>query len=272
MTFVAHVPRPPLSDFVELLWHYDGYDPGHPRERLLPTGTNELVFDLDDAPMLVSARDDGPFEKYRGPILCGVHAEPFAIDTSKPATVLGVHFKPGGVFPFLPVSAAEVQGRHVPLEDLWGARARAIREQVLNTPTVAGKFAALERGLLSLVRRPLERHPAVAFALDRFVGGSRVGGVGKVADQSGLCRRQFIETFRREVGLTPKLFCRVRRFQDVLAYVEGQRRVAWAAVAQACGYFDQAHFIRDFRAFSGLNPSAFLSVRTEHRNHLPLSA
>jgi AraC-like DNA-binding protein len=272
MTFVAHVLGPPLSDFVELLWHYDGYDPGHPRERLLPTGTNELVFDLDDGPMLVAARDDAPFETYRGPIVCGVHAEPFVIDTSKPATVLGVHFKPGGVFPFLPVPADELEGRHVPLEALWGTRARALREEILNTPTVAGKFAVLELGLLSLARRPLERHPAVAFALDRFVGGSPVGGVGKVADRTGMCRRQFIETFRREVGLTPKLFCRIRRFQDVLAYVEGQRRVAWAAVAQACGYFDQAHFIRDFRAFSGLNPSAFLSVRTEHRNHLPLSA
>jgi AraC-like DNA-binding protein len=160
----------------------------------------------------------------------------------------------------------------VPLDALWGARGWALREEILNTPSVAGKFAVLERGLLSLARRPLERHPAVAFALDRFVGGSPVGGVGKVADRTGLCRRQFIETFRREVGLTPKLFCRVRRFQDVLAYVEGQRRVAWAVVAQACGYFDQAHFIRDFRSFSGLNPSAFLSVRTEHRNHLPLSA
>ena len=97
-------------------------------------------------------------------------------------------------------------------------------------------------------------------------------GPTPVADRVGLCRRQFIDVFRTQVGLTPKLFCRVRRFQDVLTHIDGHRRVAWAAVAQACGYFDQAHFIHDFQAFSVLNPAAFLAVRGENRNHVPLVA
>jgi AraC-like DNA-binding protein len=272
MKFLAHVPGPPLSAFVELFWLYEGYDPGHPRERLLPTGTTELVFDLDDKPMLVAPRDGAPFESFRGPLVCGVHAEPFVIDTSEPAAVLGVHFKPGGAYPFLPVPADETLGRHLSLEALWGPRSRALKEEVLNTPTAAGKFAVLERWLLAIAWRPLERHPAVGFALARFLGGTPVGGVGKVADRVGLSRRRFIEAFRTEVGLAPKLFCRIQRFQEVLAQIEGQRRVAWAAVAQTCGYFDQAHFIHDFRAFSGLNPTEFLAVRGEHRNHIPLSA
>jgi AraC-like DNA-binding protein len=272
MKFLAHVPGPPLADFVELFWLYEGYDPGHPRERLLPTGTTELVFDLDDQPMLVAARDGAPFESFRGPLLCGVHAEPFVIDTSQRAAVLGVHFKPGGAFPFLPVPADETLGTHIGLDALWGSRSQSLKEEVLNTPSAAGKFAVLERWLLSVARRPLERHPAVGFALSRFRGGTPVGGVGKVADRVGLSRRRFIEAFRTEVGLTPKLFCRIQRFQDVLTHIDGHRRVAWAAVAQACGYFDQAHFIRDFRAFSGLNPTEFLTVRGEHRNHIPLSA
>jgi AraC-like DNA-binding protein len=72
------------------------------------------------------------------------------------------------------------------------------------------------------------------------------------------------------VGLTPKLFCRVRRFQRVLRRIGTGRPVEWAAVAVDCGYFDQAHFIRDFHAFSGINPSAYLAGRTEHLNHVPL--
>src|SRR5262245_33570237 len=272
MIFVTRAPGPPLSEFVELLWLYDGYDPGHPRERLLPTWTMELVIDLDDAPMRVAAGDREPFHAYRGPLLCGTHSTPFVIDTSAPAAVLGVHFKPGGAFPFLPVPADETLGRHVSLDALWGPRGRELKEEVLNTPTAAGKFAVLERWLLATAWRPLEQHPAVGFALARFLGGTPVGGVGKIADRVGLSRRRFIEAFRTEVGLTPKLFCRIQRFQEALAQIEGQHRVPWAAVAQACGYFDQAHFIHDFRAFSGLNPSEFLAVRGEHRNHIPLPA
>jgi len=69
------------------------------------------------------------------------------------------------------------------------------------------------------------------------------------------------------VGLTPKLFSRIRRFQKVLAGVEDASEVDWARVALSCGYFDQAHFIHDFRAFAGVNPSTYLRYRT-HRNHV----
>jgi AraC-like DNA-binding protein len=91
-----------------------------------------------------------------------------------------------------------------------------------------------------------------------------------VTAQVGLSARRFIDVFGGEVGLTPKLFCRVRRFQKVLRGVAHGRRADWAAVAADCGYFDQAHFIHDFRAFSGLSPTAYLTQRTEHLNHVPI--
>ena len=64
----------------------------------------------------------------------------------------------------------------------------------------------------------------------------------------------------------------MRRFQEVVRLVAARERVEWASVSASCGYFDQAHFIRDFRAFSGLNPSAYLTLRGEHVNHVPLGA
>jgi AraC-like DNA-binding protein len=76
--------------------------------------------------------------------------------------------------------------------------------------------------------------------------------------------------FREHVGLTPKLFCRIRRFQDALNRTAGGKRVVWAQLAADCGYFDQAHFVRDFQAFSGINPTAYLLARGEWVNHLPL--
>jgi AraC-like DNA-binding protein len=94
--------------------------------------------------------------------------------------------------------------------------------------------------------------------------------ISDVSDRTGLSARRFIDVFRKEVGLTPKLFCRVRRFQRVLRHITAGQKVDWAEIALTCGYFDQAHFIHDFRAFSGINPSSYLADHTSHMNHVPM--
>jgi AraC-like DNA-binding protein len=92
-----------------------------------------------------------------------------------------------------------------------------------------------------------------------------------VTAEIGLSPRRFIELFRRQVGLPPKVFCRVRRFQNVLQMVHQRTEIDWVRVALECGYYDQAHFIHDFQSFSGLTPSAYLAAATPHLNHVPLT-
>ncbi|HEX8691955.1 MAG TPA: AraC family transcriptional regulator [Longimicrobium sp.] len=255
----AVVPPPPLSELVALLWLYEGYAPPHARERLLPTGTVELVIDLREGPA-----GGG------GAVVCGAHSQFFEIDTVAEASVMGVHFRPGGAFPFFAPPAGELHNLHVSLDDLWGAAAGELRERLLAARTPEARFRVLGDFLLARAVRPLARHPAVARALREF---ARAPGrtVAEVAAETGFSRRRFIELFGAEVGLTPKLFCRVRRFQEVVRLVHPEPRVDWARVALECGYFDQAHFIHDFQAFSGLTPSAYLAQRSEHMNHVPLA-
>lgn len=253
----AVVPPPPLSEFVALLWLYEGYAPPHPRERLLPTGTVELVIDLHEE------------TRGGGAVICGAHSESFELETASEASVIGVHFRPGGAFPFLAPPLGELHNLHVGLEDLWGARAGDLRERLLAARTPDLRFGILQEYLLERAVRPLARHPAVAFAL-RELESPQARTVAEVSSKIGLSQRRFIELFRREVGLTPKLFSRVRRFQEVVRRVHVQPRVDWASVALTCGYFDQAHFIHDFKTFSGLTPSTYLALCTEHMNHVPL--
>lgn len=94
--------------------------------------------------------------------------------------------------------------------------------------------------------------------------------ISEVTARTGLSPRRFIQLFEQAVGLTPKLFCRVQHFQEALRLCGGEKRVGFGELALACGYFDQAHFIRDFRAFSGLSPTTYLKHRSEHLNHVPL--
>jgi AraC-like DNA-binding protein len=271
MRFYHHIPAPPLSEFVALFWLYEGYHQPHDKERLLPDGSMELVINLNqDRARVYDPHDGEKFQTLRGALMVGAHSEFFVIDTAQQYSVAGVHFKPGGAFPFFDPPASELHNTLVSLEDLWGRLAAQLRERLLEAGTPQAKFLVLEQVLLAQAAQRLDRHPAVAFALREFHGLPHTRTIADVTGQIGLSAKRFIQVFSGEVGLTPKLFCRVRRFQRVLRRIGTGRQVEWAAVAVDCGYFDQAHFIHDFHAFSGINPSAYIAQRTEHLNHVPL--
>lgn len=163
-----------------------------------------------------------------------------------------------------------MRNTHASLEALWGTKAVELRERLLEADTPEARFHILERALLARAPRLLTRHPAVEYALEEFRDVPHARTVSDVSERTGLSRRRFIRVFSQEVGLTPKRFCRVRRFQEALRLIEEQRRVDWGEISLGCGYFDQAHFIHDFRAFSGLAPTAYLARRTGHFNHVPI--
>ena len=104
-------------------------------------------------------------------------------------------------------------------------------------------------------------HPAIRHALAEFSRRPDPASVGHAADFVGLSARRFIELFRRYIGVTPKLYCRIRRFQRALGELHRIKQMDWSAFALECGYYDQSHFIRDFRQFSGLTPSAYHDLR-----------
>jgi AraC-like DNA-binding protein len=266
-----YIPRPPLSNFVDLLWLYEGYSQPHDKERLLPNGSMELVVNLkDDQARVYDRRDTSRFQATRGALLVGVQSEFFVIDTAQQTSVIGAHFKPGGAFPFFNLPSGEFHNQHLSLDLLWGTSAVELRDRLLEAPTPENKFQILEESLLAHASKPLSRHPAVNFALNEFGDLRRAPSISEVTGQIGLSSRRFIDVFNDQVGLTPKLFCRIQRFQNVLHRIGMAREVNWTDVALACGYFDQAHFIHDFKAFSGLSPTAYAAHRTEHLNHVPI--
>jgi len=272
MLFLTHIPRPPLNSFVELFWFYDGYPArSHKKERLMPDGSVELVINLKENEARIYDRDDlARCERLPGAILAGPHSRFFVIDTAQQDSVMGIHFKPGGAFPFFKLPADELHNLHVSLEDLWGIEATLLRERLLESSTPEEKFQVIEECLLARAFKPLERHRAVGFALGLFRNIHTAPAIADVSDRIGISSRRFIQLFSNEVGLTPKLFCRVRRFQQVLQVIHRGDDCDWADLAASCGYFDQAHFIHDFKAFSGINPTTYLAQKTEHLNHVPI--
>ncbi len=248
-------PAAPLDRFVDCLWYFEQLAAPHQRERALPTGTVELVFDL---------REDSS-------VVCGAHAGYFVLDTSRPVTVVGVHFHPGGAAPFLGAPAHEFTDRDWSLEDIWGrAAAQQLRSRLLEAASPPAMFALLEAALLARMHRPLMPQPAVLHALRRFTEAPALARIGAVSEETGYSHRSFIERFRASVGLTPKVYCRIRRFQAVIDRLALGRPVEWAAVALDGGYSDQPHLNREFRAFSGVTPAAYRPVDPGRPNHVAI--
>jgi AraC-like DNA-binding protein len=272
MRLLTWTPGPPLSHSVEVLWVYEAGGGPHAQERLLPDGTMELVIDLREA---VSTARAGPTDADLpgGGALLGAQSQARLIQTSAPTAVIGAHFKPGGAFPFLPPPAGEFHGAVVPFQEVWGRTAQDLRERLLEDRRPVARLRILERFLLDRVVRPFAPHPAVAFALGELqaaVPGAAT--VAEVTDRTGLSQRRFIELFTGQVGLTPKVYFRLRRFQQALRRLETRTTDDLASLALDCGYYDQAHFNHDFKAFSGLSPTAFLAQWAGRPNHVPLQA
>ncbi len=91
-----------------------------------------------------------------------------------------------------------------------------------------------------------------------------------MAEELGVSQKHLIARFHKQVGLTPKSLLRVFRFQKVIQELEEKGKVDWLQIVTDCGYYDQAHFIRDFYAFSGIRPGLYKNSRGEYTNYLPV--
>jgi AraC-like DNA-binding protein len=282
-----HRPGPPLDRFVELITYYAGYAPDHTKERLLPDGAIEIIVDLTDTPKHLYDRDDtSRATAFRGAWISGMRRGWIVIEAAPQSSMAVIRFRPGGAYPFLGFSAEGITDIVGHVDEVLGEPIGRLRDRVLEAPDPASRVAAIERWLLERAGSRLALHPAVTYACDRLFapGGLRITDV---VDELGYSQRHVLALFRRWVGLSPKQYGRVRRFQHVLRSVVRGPGVPldgppdalpaarppepdWAAVAAAHGYYDQSHLVRDFREFSGLSPGAYLRAFGGLENYLPL--
>jgi AraC-like DNA-binding protein len=259
--FVSVVPNPPLARFVERFW-YSSDAPSHQKMRIAPTGTMELVFNLvDDELGFYAANRPANCNVFSGAVFSGAHARPLFVETRE--HVIGVHFKPGGAFRFLGVPASEVADTHADVQAIWGRATQDLREQLCTAANPARRFRLLEEALLARLENAVEGHRAVRAALDIFERDAGESKTRDLAAHLGLSQRHFIKVFSDQVGVTPKQFGRVQRFQRSLNLARRNATPDWADIAVTCGYFDQSHFIHDFQTFSGLSPTEFHRRRSE---------
>ena len=174
MQYLRHPPGPPLAHLVDYLWSLRDV-PGHAMERIVPSGTLELVVNLDEDEVRVYGADGVTCRRFAGAVVSGAYRKWFTIDTREHASIVGVHFKPGGALPVLGVPPGTLADQHVELDALWPRFAGELREQLCAAATPATRFEVLEQALLVRLGHQRAGNGAVTFALDQLGPCPRTG-------------------------------------------------------------------------------------------------
>ena len=271
MLYKTFEPGPPFDTLIENVWYWRGGDPGHAKDTIMASGRLGLFVNLTgDALSWYGGEGYGERNLLSGTAVCGTHTRTFAIDAYQPH-MLGVQFKPGGAFAFFGGSAREFEDVHVSLSDIWGRDAERLHQRLMQASTPDDKIAILFR---EVVRRFSEKthHPAVEVALRLFGRCPHRVSVTTVSREAEVSPKKLIRLFTEEVGMTPKAYLRVSRFQRVLERVHAAPSVDWMDIVERYGYYDQPHFIREFKEFSGFTPTEYFRLRGPQMQHVPLTA
>jgi AraC-like DNA-binding protein len=239
-------PSEPVRSFVERYWTLDAEGGAADVQKVVPDGRAELILNLGEP---FEAFHDGRWQRQPVCFLAGQITGPLLLRPRGPAHIIGVHFRPHGAAQFFGLPMRELSDSFTPAADLSPALARELadaRTVAQLDETMARRASALSEDRLmgEAVRHILQTRGAVDIA-----------GLARALNLSS---RQLERRFKSGVGLSPKLFCRIQRFQQVF-HVIGAERPDWVTAAVECGYYDQAHLIHDFKDFSGETPAVLLA-------------
>jgi AraC-like DNA-binding protein len=220
---------------------------------VLPSARFQLIIDL--------AAQPGPS------IIVGMRTRYSILETASVQSVIGVVFRAGGARPFFDAPADEFSKHPVALDQVWCSSGGRLRDRLLEATSPNVRLHVLEAELQRRLGQVTELHDAVRYALGEFGRDPSSARILAVSGDTGLSRRRLAGLFREQVGLTPKLYCRLRRFQQVVCQIASGAPINWAQLSLDGGYYDQAHMAHEFREFSGVSPGAWRASQRPFLNH-----
>ena len=257
MDYAEFAPQARLAPYVHCIWTYVSTAPGEAPERIVPDGRPELIVHVGEPFAEVDRRGlehDQPRALFAGQV-----TRPLHLRGRGAAGVIGVRFKPAGARPFLGQSLRSATDLRVNIDTLWPGAGAMFANDMMNKATlpervnlaqdfVAARIAAHENERDKLVESCVARIEATRGAVDLV----------DMIEDSGVGRRQLERRFGDAVGVGPSLLASIFRFRGVFDVIRHDTGRPWTDAALAAGYYDQSHFIREFRRFVGVSPTEFL--------------
>ena len=260
MAYLSHIPSPPLNSYIDDLYYLDR-PASYRRQKVLPVASSNLMINLGD-PFDVYGQDQtNPFMTCTESWWVGVWNTYHSVDWPAHVRFYGVHFKPGGTYPFLRMPLSELSGQVVPLDSIWRTFADEIRERLLTAPSIKNGFQLFEQLLLA---RLSEAPPGLNLVQHAITEISQYHGalsIRTLSDRIGISQNHLGNQFKRFVGVPPKDVARFYRFANALHLIHSTPLMDLTSIAHQSQFYDQSHFNRDFLAFTGHSPSEYLQLR-----------
>lgn len=253
-------PSAALAEYIRCIWILEGTPDLDEVDAIFPDGSMELVFQYG-TPMKRILQEGESYLQSQS-MLIGQISKKISLQPTGTIGMIGIRFHPWGVFPFLPMPLHEITDREVALDLIWGSEIRELEDRIYHEP----KEAAIKAIQQFLLRRLAGNSYTtlsmrqVVLAITNNQGNTRIDGL---ADQSNLSERQFNRKFSNLIGLSPKHFAGIIRFQHFFRQTRQQPDQSLGAIALSCGYYDQSHFIREFKQYAGMSPREYF--KTENR-------
>ena len=259
MRYQEYGPPIELSSWIKLFWVFESRSNDPAPETIVADGFPELIIHFRSP--IAEVDRAGQFLKQPVAVACGQLTRPLVLRGSLDAGMFGIRFKPGGMAPFLSTPMQSLTDARVPAENLFVDIDRLI-EEIVGSSDDTQRTAACQRFLMRSIDLDRENF-CVRRALEAIMGTRGQITVESLATLMGRSRRSLELAFQKEVGTSPKMYCRITRFRHIVdAVTKNGPSVDWVQTALDSGFFDQSHLIRDFRRFAGASPTSFLADQT----------
>ncbi len=260
MEYVGRVPAPPLDRFIDDIYCLTGV-PRHRRMNVPPMPSAHLFVNLGEPARLWDSDPSVPPAMLSDGWFMGVWTRRFLFEFPARVRLVGVHFKPWGLSPFVTMPATELRNRWVPVDDVWQRSVERIRDQIGDIASAAETLRVVEEELRSRFAEAGRGLDLVRHTGERLETSYGAVPVRALAEDAGVSGNHLATQFTSHVGVTPKRVARIYRFAQLILSVDARGPVDWAGLAQTAGYFDQAHFGREFKDFTGQTPTQYLDLR-----------
>jgi AraC-like DNA-binding protein len=271
MIFEIHIPGFPLNQFVESFIYYRDYKPVHSIDRFLPDGNVNIVIDLKDSPQYIYDNETlKEIQACRRVWFSGIRNKFITIPSGKDSEMFIINFHRGRSYPFLEMPLHELTDSVVDGDLVLTNEIMNLREMILASVLITQKFMVVENYLVKNFRNKLVVNPFIDFAVNKIVSSPNQMSIEQISNKVGYSQKHLIKLFKDNVGLTPKGFLKIIRFQKAIEEIASAKETNWAGIAYESGYYDQAHFINDFKSFSGYTPEQYLKKQFDHLNYIPV--
>ena len=269
MLFKLHIPGFPLNQFIESFVYYRDYNPVHSVDRFLPDGNVNIVFDLTDYPKFIYDNETlKEIQTCRNVWFSGIRNRFITIPSGKDSEMFVINFHKGMSYPFVKIPLYELTDSVVDGDLVLSTEIMDMRSMLLEAPTPAGKFTVAEKYLLRRFSHSLIVNPFIKFAVNAIIALPEQHSIRQISSKVGYSQKHLIKLFKDHVGITPKGFLKIIRFQKAVQEIEASKNIHWARLALESGYYDQAHFIHDFKEFSGFTPQEYTQKQYDYLNYI----